>query len=131
MDKVAFETRLKEVSGGTITPVTAYINQRATMVFHCSKCGVKFFGKPSHIIGEEHQRHECAMPYGTFLGERCKQVSSLHKKKAKHKRSNIKQTVQLLDQLLKEGLHPKNVARETGLNYKLVLIYKERLKDGS
>jgi ribosomal protein L44E len=52
MNRLEFETKLNEVYGGSVAPVTAYINNRATLVFQCSKCGVKFFGKPSHMVGK-------------------------------------------------------------------------------
>ncbi|MGE6719563.1 adenylate kinase [Peribacillus frigoritolerans] len=83
MNRSEFEARLNEVYSGTVTPVTRFINQRATLCFKCTKCGGRFFGKPNHMVGKKHQQHLCNMPYGDKNGGRLSKVGGRHKTKRK------------------------------------------------
>jgi hypothetical protein len=69
MNKLEFEAKLNIMYYGAVTPMTRYLNERCSMLFHCNKCGVNFWGKDSHIVGKDHQKHICTMPYGDFHGE--------------------------------------------------------------
>ncbi|MEY9865373.1 hypothetical protein ABIE66_000752 [Peribacillus sp. B2I2] len=59
MNRSEFEAKLNKANDGAMKPLNSYINVRSTFCFHCTKCGKKFFGKPSHMVGKEHQVHIC------------------------------------------------------------------------
>ena len=121
--ELEFEAKLNEAYDGTVKPLTRYVNERSTLCFHCSNCGVKFFNKASYMVGKEHQRHACNKPYGTVNGERTYHVSTIKKTKNKNGKGHIKQIIQQLDQLIEQGVQPKSIARQLELNYHLVNDY--------
>src|SRR4051812_17203313 len=61
-NEVTFETRLNKAYGGTILPLTTYINDRAVMKFKCSECSKIFFARPSYLLYVDHQKHVCNKP---------------------------------------------------------------------
>ena len=73
----------KRYPEGRIHPVERYINDQASILHHCTKCGTNFYGKPIYILGEDHQKHICSMPYGDKDGERLEKVGGKNKTKKK------------------------------------------------
>ncbi|EKN67393.1 adenylate kinase [Schinkia azotoformans] len=120
MNRSEFEAKLNEVYGGTVKPLNSYINERATLCFKCEQCGLKFFGKPSHIVGKEHQRHECGMPYGDHYGERLTKVSVTHNRK-KNKSAVIKP--EEFNRLIWEDYSYQQIAQELQVNPNIIKDY--------
>ncbi|MGD7091221.1 hypothetical protein ACQCTA_00785 [Bacillus subtilis] len=74
MNRSEFEAKLNKTYDGAVRPLNSSINQRATVCFKCEKCGLVYFGKPFHMVGKDHQRHVCGVPYGDKNGERLQHV---------------------------------------------------------
>lgn len=91
MNRSEFEVRLNEVYSCDIKPLITDKNDRATLCFHCTKCGLQFFNKPGHMVGKEHQSHACGYPYGDRYGERLSKVSTVHKKRKTKGTLNVDQ----------------------------------------
>jgi hypothetical protein len=121
MNSLEFKAKLKEIYNGAVVPLTNYVNPRSTLVFQCSICRVSFFGKPSHIVGKEHQRHSCNMPYGDKDGERLFKVGGKNKTKKKET-LNVNQFYNLVwnDYTYKE------IAQELKINPNIVKDYFEK-----
>ena len=121
MDKLEYEARLNKDYGGTITPVTRYTNQHATMLFHCDKCGADFYNKARYMIGKDHQKHICTMPYGDSFGTRLQHASSSkmvsHKRRKKEYPNKI---AQRLYQMIIEDYTPKQIAQELQVNPNII-----------
>jgi NACalpha-BTF3-like transcription factor len=74
----------KRYPEGRIKPIEKYINNHSSILHHCNKCGQDFFGKPIYMLGEDHQKHVCTMPYGDKDGERLEKVGGRYKSKKKN-----------------------------------------------
>lgn len=55
MNRLEFETKLNKAYNGAVKPLKSYINKNAVMCFKCSDYGLMFFGKPSYVVGKDHQ----------------------------------------------------------------------------
>ncbi|WP_163528810.1 hypothetical protein [Halobacillus ihumii] len=73
----------KRYPEGRIKPVERYVTQDAIILHHCSKCNQEFYGKPKWMLGADHQKHICTMPYGNSYGERLASVSTIKNRKKK------------------------------------------------
>lgn len=121
--KEAFKQRLDEVYNGTVTPLNNYINEHATLCFKCHSCGVRFFAKPCHLVGKEHQRHECNMPYGDKYGERLSYVSGTksHKKKG----ANPQEVIKTVNDMIWDDYNYRQVASKLQVNPVIIKEYFE------
>jgi hypothetical protein len=81
----------KRYPEGRIQPIEKYINNHSSILHHCSKCGADFFGKPIYVLGEEHQKHLCTIPYGDQFGERLSSVHGKHKPRKKKNTLSVDQ----------------------------------------
>lgn len=124
MTKDQFETKLKEVYNGAVTPLTAYVNERAVMVYKCNDCGVSFFGKAGHMLGKKHQQHLCNMPYGNKNGERTIHVSSIKKHKKKDNKQAVNVAVQL-EEMIWNDFSYKEIAQVLQVNPVIIKDYFE------
>ncbi|MDQ4485749.1 adenylate kinase, partial [Bacillus cereus] len=109
--------RLNKTYNGTVTPVTRYTNQHATMLFHCDKCGTEFYNKARYMIGKDSQRHICTMPYGDSFGTRLNTVGN--SKIASHKRKkqmNPDKMAKRLYEMIIEDYKPHEIAKELQVN---------------
>ena len=120
--KELFETKLNEVYNGTVTPVTAYVNNRAVMVFNCSQCGYTFFGKAGRIVGKEHQQHLCNMPYANSSGERMEHVGSRHKARKKSEKQQ-QAVIDKVNTMIWNDCTYKEIASELKVNPKILKDY--------
>jgi hypothetical protein len=66
----------KRYPEGRIKPIERFVTQEAIILHRCDKCKEDFYGKPRWILGKDHQKHLCSMPYGDRFGNRLSQVSS-------------------------------------------------------
>lgn len=117
--KAMYQYRLDKVYKGSVVALSDYINPNAVIVHKCTDCGLVFFGKPSHMVGKEHQQHNCNMPYGDRLGFRLQKVSS---GKKFHKKSK-KDVGDKFSKMVWEDYTPQEIAKELGIPYKMVLDY--------
>ncbi|WP_088325005.1 MULTISPECIES: adenylate kinase [Bacillus cereus group] len=117
MDKLEYEARLNKTYNGTVTPVTRYTNQHATMLFHCDKCGTEFYNKARYMIGKDSQRHICTLPYGDSFGTRLNTVgnSKISPQKRK-KQMNPGKMAKRLYEMIIEDYKPHEIARELQVN---------------
>jgi hypothetical protein len=81
----------KRYSKGRIQPIEKYINNHSSILHHCNKYGIEFYGKPVYMLGEDHQKHVCTMPYGDREGERLSSVSGKQKPRKKKNTLNVDQ----------------------------------------
>ncbi|RHW36676.1 adenylate kinase [Lysinibacillus yapensis] len=121
MNKEQFETKLSEIYGGTVTPLTAYVNPHAVMVCKCNKCGVSFFSKAGHMLGKQHQQHLCNMPYGDKNGERLEHVSARHK--AKGKKKDQQALLNKVNEMIWEDYSYQQIAQELKVNPNILKHY--------
>ena len=122
----AYQAQLDKVYGtGMITPLSPYLNERASMRFFCVKCGTEFFNKAGYMIGKDSRRHICTLPYGDFYGNRLSQVSSKHHKKKKKDSVNMGNR---LYEMIIEDFTYQQIAKELGVNP--VLIKDHFQKEG-
>lgn len=118
-EKEQFQIALDRIYKGAVTPLNAYVNKNATLCFKCEKCGVRFFGKPSHVVGKVHQRHECDLPYGDVNGNRLQTVG--HKNKPRNKKN--KATGERFYNMVIEDYTPKQIAKELDIPFAMVTDY--------
>ena len=119
MNKVEFEARLNGVYDGAVKSLNRYLNKRATLCFHCSNCGLKFFGKPMYMVGKDSQRHSCNKPYGTANGERFSSVSAVNTKPTKKEKLDIDQ----LNQMVWDDYTYQQIAQELQVYPKIIKDY--------
>lgn len=125
----AFQQALDKVYGGTVTPLNAYLNERAVLLFHCDKCGMDFYNRPSHMLGKHSQRHVCTMPYGDRYGNRFAYVASRGgtvKKKNTGKKKHEVNVAERLTVLIEQDYTYSQIAKELGLNPALVKYHFQK-----
>lgn len=127
MNRLEYEEKLKEVYNGAVEPLRKYLNLHSTMKFYCNKCGVAFYGKAGHIIGKDHQRHECGLPYGDRDGNRFHVWSNKNKKSKKNVKIDGVKLVAQLDELLNEGQPYQTIRNKTGVDIHLIDYYANTL----
>lgn len=108
---------LDKAYNGAVTPLSTYLNERATMLFFCEKCGTEFFNRAGYMVGKDSQRHVCTLPYGDFYGNRLSHVSSKHHKKKKKDSVNVGDR---LYQMILEDYTYQEISKELGLNPALI-----------
>ncbi|MEX6700191.1 adenylate kinase [Peribacillus frigoritolerans] len=117
-----FQKELDKVYGGTVKPLTSYVNERATLVFHCSGCGINFFGRPSYMVGENaNQRHRCHRPYGTTHGKSTSSSVSAVSTRSKKKKASL--DIAELDRMVWEDYSYQQIAKELQVNPKIIKDY--------
>ncbi|MDN4142197.1 adenylate kinase [Bacillus velezensis] len=119
MNRSEFEAKLNKAYDGAVRPLNSSINQRATVCFKCEKCGLVFFGKPFHMVGKDHQRHVCGVPYGDKNGERLQHAGG--RRKSKKKEPSI--TIDQFKKLVWEDYTPQQIAQKMQVNPKIVIYY--------
>ncbi|AOM09955.1 MULTISPECIES: adenylate kinase [Bacillus cereus group] len=122
MDKLEFEKRLNNIYNGAVTSVTRYINERATMCFHCDKCGAEFYNKAGYMIGKDHQKHICTMPYGDRTGKRLSRVSHSKVKPQKRKKNSVATGKQFYGMVINDYT-PNEIAKELSISHWMVVDY--------
>ncbi len=97
--------------------MTRYTNQHATMRFHCGMCGTEFFNKAGYMIGKDHQKHICTMPYGDRFGTRLNKLgnSKLTPQKRKKKVDPEKVAKRVYEMII-EDYTPQQIAMELKVN---------------
>ncbi|WP_423060061.1 adenylate kinase (plasmid) [Bacillus cereus] len=121
MDKLEYEARLNKTYNGAVTPVTRYTNQHATMLFHCDKCGAEFYNKAKYMIGKDHQKHICTMPYGDSFGNRLSYANRGKNAPQKRKKQiNPDKIAKRLYGMIIEDYTPKQIAQELQVNPNII-----------
>ena len=110
---------LDKAYNGAVTPLSTYLNERATMLFHCEKCGTEFFNRAGYMVGRESHRHVCTMPYGDRYGNRFSHVSSIHRKKKKKKKNSVNVGNRLYEMIVEDYSY-QQIAKELELNPALI-----------
>jgi len=122
MNRIEFETKLNEAYNGAVKPLNKYVSKQVVLCFKCSDCGLVFFGKPSHMVGKEHQQHKCNYPYGDKNGERLSSVGFKKKPTKKKESFNIDQ----LNEMIWNDYTWQQIASELKVNPILVKDYFEK-----
>lgn len=122
MNRLEFETKLYAVYGGTVTPLTSYVNECAVMVFQCTECNYKFFGKAVYMVGKKHQLHKCHKPYGDKNGERLDRVSSVNKVR-KSKKKDQQAILAKINSLIWNDYTYQQIAQELKVNPNIIKDY--------
>lgn len=126
--KEIYQKALDEVYGGTVTLLSTYLNQHATMRFFCDKCGMDFYNRPSHMLGKHSQRHVCTMPYGDRCGNRFSYVSNrggTGRKKTGKKKHEVN-FGDRLTALIEQDYTYSQVAKELGVNPGLIKYHFQK-----
>lgn len=118
-----FQRALDGIYNGTVTALTHYLNNHSSMTFKCSECGLIFFGKAGHMIGAEHQRHECGKGYGTARGDRFLSVSGTWEKKRGNGKKQAKQREKLFYEMVWNDYSPQEIASTLEVNPKIIKYY--------
>jgi hypothetical protein len=124
MNRSEFETKLNEVYSGAVKPLTNYVNEIAVLCLKCSDCGLVFFGKPSHLVGKDYQRHSCHKPYGNAYGERTSSVSSIRTTKKVKKKNKF--DLDQLNKMVWEDYTYQQIASELKINPVIIKDYFEK-----
>ncbi|OJH18924.1 hypothetical protein BLX88_10925 [Bacillus obstructivus] len=106
----------------------SYINPCASLIHYCKRCGVEFYGKPSHMLGKDSQKHLCTLPYGDCHGERLSRVKRNYISKGKKNKNADKQGTELankLDELINQGLSTLIIRQQTGVEPRIIEYYKQ------
>lgn len=101
---------------GTVTALERYINPRAVILHHCSKCEQEFYAKPMWLVRKDSQRHVCNMPYGDKNGVRNLYVSSRGATNKKAKRKLPESVKQQIIKLAKQGISIKRIAKQLNIS---------------
>ncbi|OZT14407.1 adenylate kinase [Priestia aryabhattai] len=129
MNQIDFETKLNALYGGAvrISNSNRYLNKHTTLRFICSDCGATFFGKPSYMVGKDHQQHVCNKPYGTANGKRTSSVSAIKgsnpRRSKKKKDKGTKIDMELLNKMIWEDYTYQQIASELKINPNIVRNY--------
>lgn len=116
-----FQKELDKVYG-TVTALTHYVNHHCSMTFKCSECGVIFFNKAGHMVGENaNQRHRCHKPYGTTHGKSTSSSVSAVSIKSKKKKASL--DIAELDRMVWEDYSYQEIAKELQINPKIIKNY--------
>ncbi|EJS16925.1 adenylate kinase [Bacillus cereus VDM062] len=122
MDKLEYKARLNNAYGGAVTPVTRYINEHATICFHCDKCGAEFYNRAGYMIGKDSQRHVCTLPYGDRNGDRTYgRNTRSNKRKGK---SSVATGKQFYSMVINDYT-PNEIAKELSIPHWMVMDYFE------
>lgn len=119
--KRLYQIALDRKYGGNVTAKGNYYNQRAVLVHYCNNCGQDFYGKPSYMLGKDHQRHICTLPYGSKDGVRTYARSTKHKKRKNSKNSTDKW--ELFYNMVIEDFTPKEIAKKLDIPLPMVIGY--------
>lgn len=116
-----YQEALDKVYGGTVTALTHYLNNRSSMTFKCSECGLIFFNKAGHMVGENaNQRHRCHRPYGTIHGKSPSSgVSTSRTTKSKKNKLDMAE----LDRMVWDDYSYQEVAKALQVNPKIIKWY--------
>ncbi|MGE8082132.1 adenylate kinase [Peribacillus loiseleuriae] len=120
MNSSEFETKLNWVYVGKVKALNSYVSEHAVLLFHCDKCGAEFYGKPMYMIGKDHQRHICTMPYGDRYGER---LFSIHSRPKPNKKKTSKDMGKRFYEMVIEDYTPSQIAKELQVNPKIIMMY--------
>lgn len=104
---------------GRIQPIEKYINNHSSILHHCNKCGTDFYGKPVYMLGEDHQKHVCTMPYGDKDGKR---LSSVRGKQTSRKKKNTLNVNQFYSMVWNDYTY-KEIAQEFIINPNIIKEY--------
>lgn len=124
----AFQQALDMAYNGEVKPLSTYINERAVLLFHCDKCGMDFYNRPSHMLGKHSQRHVCTLPYGDYFGNRFSQVSN-RGGTGRKKTGKKKHEVNLGDRLtalIEQDYTYSQIAKELGVNPGLIKYHFQK-----
>ncbi|MGM0887184.1 MAG: hypothetical protein ACQEW5_09480 [Bacillota bacterium] len=124
LENQAYQVQLDQVYGGKVRPIERFINQNATLIHSCSECSKEFYAKPRWLIKD--QSHDCKSTSGISSKKR----DNRYEKKAKkvHGESSKKKGASLankLDDLIQQGLNPRQIRAKTGVDIQIVEYYKE------
>ncbi|KOR76509.1 hypothetical protein AM232_26190 [Bacillus sp. FJAT-21352] len=116
-----YQEALDKVYGGTVTALTHYLNNRSSMTFKCNECGLIFFNKAGHMIGENvKQRHRCHRPYGTTHGDSpSSHVSNMSTRNKKKPPLDMAE----LDRMIWDDYSYQEIAKTLQCNPKIIKNY--------
>ncbi|WLR56510.1 adenylate kinase [Mesobacillus subterraneus] len=112
MNKQEYEAKINKTYNGAVKVISPYLNHHSSMKFHCSKCNTVFYNKAGYMLGKDHQKHICTMPYGTAHGERLLKVRSSKQNRTRKTRDISKRIYQMII----EDYTYKEIASEIKVN---------------
>jgi hypothetical protein len=118
-----YQMALDKNYNSTVIAKEKYINERATLLHYCNKCGAEFYGKPSHMLGKDHQKHICAMPYGDSFGIRLAVVGNSKTSPYKSKKKKSKDKGKKFYEMVINDYTPKEIAKELDIPLRFVEDY--------
>ncbi|QFT88092.1 hypothetical protein FIU87_05525 [Bacillus sp. THAF10] len=122
-DNKLYQKSLDNVYGVSyITPVEKFINGKATILHHCSKCSSYFYGKPQNLLTIQTQHHRCSLPYGSIVGGNRLGKSGRTNERLKINLTNNSHD-ELFDYLLWNDFTPKEIAKKLEVTPKIIQDY--------
>lgn len=118
-----YQEALNKKYNGRVSAKEQYINPNATLVHHCKICVSDFYGKPSHMLGKDHQKHICTMPYGDKFGNRFTHVSTFFRNNSKKKKVNSDIVAKRFNEMIFNDYTYQEIAKELDLTPELVKEY--------
>jgi hypothetical protein len=121
-----YQQQLDAVYGsGMVTPIERFVNQKSILVHHCSKCSNKFYGKPLWLVNG-FQPHDCkSIGGGAFKKNHAKKAKKKDHKIGNSNEKNGVGLVKKLDELIQQGLNPRQIRAKTGVDIQIIAYYKE------
>ncbi|MCT1905263.1 hypothetical protein [Oceanobacillus sojae] len=103
-----------------VTVLERYISPQASLLHRCDKCGTTFYGKPSHMLGRDYEKHLCGVAYGATDRTRTAYTSGYNKTKIK---DTSKQREKKFKEMIRNGYYYKQIASELKVYPKIIKDY--------
>lgn len=117
-----YQKALSEKYNGKVTSKEKYLNPRAVILHFCNSCDTEFYGRPTNMLGENYERHNCSMPYGDSRGRQFLSVSTISKHKSKKKRKDEVNTEKFYEMVINDYT-PQEISKELDISVALVKDY--------
>lgn len=121
VENQAYQAQLDAVYGGKVQPIERFINQNAVLIHECSDCKKEFYAKPRFLV--KGQPHDCKS--GGIAPNKSGGKSSTKKKNHKTDGKKDAELAKELDELIEQGLNPRQIRNKTGVDIQIISYYKE------
>lgn len=96
-----------------------YLNHHAVLLHFCNGCGTEFYGRPANMLGKDHERHNCLMPYGDRRGNQFFSISTTNKVRKR----KAKVTSERFYEMVINDYTPQEISKQLDIALPLVKDY--------
>lgn len=118
---MSYQNALDIKYDGQVTAKQSYLNPRAVILHWCSECDTEFYGRPLKMLGEDHERHNCLMPYGDSRGHQFLSISTANNSRKKKKKDEV--TSERFYEMVINDYTPQEISKELDIALPLVKDY--------